>query len=94
MGDEVQLWKLMNKLVDRPSQLGSPDQLTNLIGAKVIESLPGEVLLLNLLDILLRHLPELSQRCHGLPHPLVHHLTQGETLVCQLTNTRLDIKIS
>lgn len=42
-------------------------KLTNLIVVEVIETLKGEVLLLDLLDHFLWQLLELSQRGHGLP---------------------------
>lgn len=42
-------------------------ELTNLIVVEVIETLKGEVFLLNLLDHLLWKLLELSQRRHRLP---------------------------
>lgn len=42
-------------------------KLTDLVVVEVIQTLEGEVLLLDLLDHLLRQLLELSQRRHRLP---------------------------
>lgn len=48
---------------------------TDLIMIQVIQTLKGEVFLLNLLHYFLREFPELAQRTHGLPPTQVRNKT-------------------
>ena len=61
MGDQIQLGELMHILMDSFTQLGHTDQLSDLVGVQVVQTLPGEGFLFNLLDDLLGYLSELTQ---------------------------------
>ena len=75
---QVEARKLMDALVDVLAHLGEADQLADLLRLKVVEALPLEVLLLDLLDDVLRDAVELAQRRLREPHALVDHLAHVE----------------
>ena len=59
MGDQVELWELVDVAVQGLSKLGHPQKLANLARAKVVHPLEGKVFLLDLLHNVNRDLLEL-----------------------------------
>lgn len=53
---QLELQELVDVFVDCPAELGHADELTDLVGPKIAQTLPREVLL----HYLFRHLAELS----------------------------------
>src|SRR6218665_566790 len=64
---QIELRQLGNVFVQGLSVLWDADELSDLVFVEVVESLPWDVLLLQLPQDVLRDLPELTQRSHRLP---------------------------
>ena len=73
----------MDEAVDAFAHLWEADELADLLRLEVIEALPREVLLLNLLDDVLGDAVELAERRLAQPHPAVDHLAEVEDAVGQ-----------
>mmetsp|Transcript_28044 Transcript_28044/g.66664 ORF Transcript_28044/g.66664 Transcript_28044/m.66664 type:complete len:432 (-) Transcript_28044:2560-3855(-) len=78
---QLELGELVDEAVDRLAHLRVPDQLSDLLGRHVEETLPlDHVLLLQLLDDLVGDRLELAEGDHAAPHALVDHLAEVEAL--------------
>mmetsp|Transcript_78204 Transcript_78204/g.172581 ORF Transcript_78204/g.172581 Transcript_78204/m.172581 type:complete len:210 (+) Transcript_78204:2591-3220(+) len=74
IGTQVQLWELVNQLVDGFAHLWEANQLTNLRTGEIVVALPCKVLLLHLPQDIFGQTLEVTQRRLTGPHPLVDHL--------------------
>mmetsp|Transcript_70197 Transcript_70197/g.198108 ORF Transcript_70197/g.198108 Transcript_70197/m.198108 type:complete len:1103 (-) Transcript_70197:287-3595(-) len=75
---EVELRKLVDKLVDRLPHLRESYELSDVGAREVVVALPREVLLLDLVQDLFVQTLEVPQWCLRAPHPLVDHLAPIE----------------
>ena len=67
MNGQIEFRQLVDVLMQRLAVLWDADQLSDLVLVEVVESLPRDVLLLELSQDVLRDLLELTQRRHRLP---------------------------
>mmetsp|Transcript_20226 Transcript_20226/g.41320 ORF Transcript_20226/g.41320 Transcript_20226/m.41320 type:complete len:682 (-) Transcript_20226:1713-3758(-) len=75
---ELEPRELVDEAVDGLAHLGEADELADLLRLQVVEALPLEVFLLDLLDDILGDARELAQRRLREPHALVDHLAHVE----------------
>ena len=78
---QVEAGELVDIAVDELAHLWESDELADLLRLEIVEALPREVLLLDLLDDVLGDPLELAQRGLGEPHALVDHLAKVEDAV-------------
>ena len=86
---ELEPWELMHEPMDHLAHLGEADELANLLRLQIVEALPREVLLLNLLDNILRDTLELPQWALREPHSPIDHLAEAQHTIGQARPTAL-----